>query len=135
MYKNSLVQSSSFDDVLIIDDGASIKDNSDHVFEKGCKVTRNQDETILYALSCPTEFKIMDKDSKVLYATKSLSLEKNGAVQSFFSSGPKDILIQFEDISLHFFEDFKLKWSREEGLSQIEQIELIGSNSEEQSEP
>ena len=41
VYKNSVVQSSPFDDVMIIDDKASVKDNSGHVFEKGCKVTRN----------------------------------------------------------------------------------------------
>ena len=111
--------------MLIIDNGASISDSEGKAFEKGCKVTRNQDESILYALSCPSEFKILDKTHKVLYATKSLSLEKNGLVQSFFTGGSKDYLIQFADISLHFFEDTKLKWSREEGLSQLTQIELL----------
>jgi hypothetical protein len=118
VYKNSKVQSGPNDDLLLIDDGSSeVKDQDGKAFEKGCSVTRNQDESTLYAMSCPTEFKVVDQAKKVLYATKSLSLEKNGAVKNFFMSGSKDYLIQFEDISLHFFEENKLKWSREEALS------------------
>jgi hypothetical protein len=103
--------------MLIIDDGSEVKDQDGQTFEKGCSVTRNQDERSLYALSCPAEFKIVDQAKKVLYATKSLSFEKNGAVKNFFMSGAKNFLIKFEDISLHFFEENKLKWSREEALS------------------
>lgn len=116
-YKNSKVQSSQIDDELIIDDGSEVKNQDGKTFEKGCKVTK---ESNLYALSCPSEFKILDQADKVLYATKSLSLEKNGAVKNFFVSGVKDYLVQFEDISLHYFELNKLKWSREEALSQIQ---------------
>lgn len=60
VHKKSKIQSSKFDDVLVIDDGSQTKDNNGKAFESGCKVTRNQDKTIYFALSCPTQFKIVD---------------------------------------------------------------------------
>jgi ribosomal protein L27 len=113
-----LVQSHSGDDVFVIDNGKSVTDQDGKAFEAGCKVTRNHDEAIMFAVSCPSEFKILDQDRKTVYATKALNLEKNGRVSRFFS-GPKNMLVQFEDMSLHNLEGGSLKWSREEGLSQL----------------
>jgi ribosomal protein L27 len=92
-YDGSKIQSSQDDDFFVIDDGKTFTNQNGEKFETGCKVFRNSDETLLYALSCPHEFKIIDKSSKVLYASRHLSLEKNGAVKSFFTNGPSASLV------------------------------------------
>ena len=91
-------------------------------------------------VSCPGAFKIQDGTGKVLFETRSLNLHKNGGVRSIFRSdaASSSYLVQFEDMSLHHIasEDdastqgpLAIKWSREEALSGITQIELIAKAS------
>jgi len=72
----------------------------------------------------------MSSSGAVQYQTSSLNYERNGGVASFFKSGaePSSFIVQFEDMSLHFIggepDQLNLRWSREEGLSGINQLEI-----------
>lgn len=88
-------------------------------------------EALKLAVSCPDHFKIMSSSGAVLYQTSALNYQNNGGVASFFKSGaePSSFIIQFEDMTLHFISgepgQLNLRWSREEGLSSINQLEIV----------
>lgn len=75
---------------------------------------------------------------KSVYESKGLNLENHGKLKNFYMSDPLNLLLQFEDLSLHMIESkgqrqigqYHLSWSREEALSQIKQLEIVKSNTE-----
>ena len=114
---------------------------------EACSVQRHQStenwssdttplDALKLAVSCPDHFKIISSSGAVLFSTSSLNYQKNGGVSSFFKSGSESssFIIQFEDNSLHFIggepDHLSLKWSREEGLSSIKQLEIFDPSSD-----
>jgi len=75
----------------------------------------------------------------VLFETSSLSLSKNGGLKHLFRNGVDEssFVLQFEDMSLHHVasdpeepgSQLAVRWSREEALSDITQVEMASSHS------
>ena len=79
------------------------------------------------AALCPGQLVIFNNGQQVK-SLNSLSLEKHGGIKQMYVSGSEEpvYLIQFSDLSLHYFsQNFKFSWSREEALSSIQQLEII----------
>jgi hypothetical protein len=75
-----------------------------------------------------------------VFETSSLSLSQNGGLRRLFRNGvdKTSFILQFEDMSLHHVaadpeepegSELAIRWSREEALSDITQVEMASSAS------
>lgn len=96
-------------------------------------------ESILLGMSCPKVFQVMDGESgKNIVETRGVSLEKNGKIKNFYMRDQANLLVQFEDLSLHMIESeggknlgkYHISWSSEQAMSEIKQLELLKANAQ-----
>jgi hypothetical protein len=94
-------------------------------------------EDFKVAVNCHDLFKVMTPDGNIIFETRAVNLVKNGGVRRFFKKEyePAAYVVQFEDMSLHLLsadkvsgQGLRLIWSREEGLSNLKQLEIVNEH-------
>lgn len=149
------LQTSHNDDIVVDQDGSPVSlvdlTSNDRrqlpVLGAGCRAKRQQttenwgspgaatsgSDGFSVAVSCEDRFSIITGDGQTLFESNRLNQHAIGGVKNFFRSGsdPSSFLVQFDDLSTHLVQQSKtmqglqLQWSREEGLSEIKQLEVL----------
>ena len=85
-------------------------------------VQRDIDSVVL-ALDCKDAFQLTKRSKKIVYESPQQTHGK--LLKAFFSDQKAASMLLFQDFTVHYIEEGKQKWKREESLSQIVQVEVL----------
>ena len=87
-------------------------------------------DAITLTLDCLDKFEVITGAQKNVYSSEAVQKDHGRLVNAFATPGSTaQVMLLFQDLSLHYLDKGKRLWTREEALSQIVQVEIFDPSS------
>lgn len=114
----------------------------ENTLDKNCRTMKAKDTDVFwvearpfsklfFGVSCTDSVSIQTGDGSLIFRADGL-YQKHGHLKKLFANGDgsHQMMLLFDDLSLHYAYQGKLLWSQEESLSQINQVEVYDNSAE-----